>query len=102
MQDSWPIDKDGYWIDDSSSSSSRGPFQPWSSWEDVPDEVPQWAKDSFIFLEVFAGTAGITEAVKSQGCVVLPPIDIDTSEAVETATDIVDTKKWKNISFSRL
>ena len=91
MQDSWPIDKDGYWIDDSSSSSSCGQFRPWSSWEEVPDEVPQWAKDSFIFLEVFAGTAGITEAVHSRSCVVMPPIDIDTSEAVKTATDIVDT-----------
>ena len=92
-----PIDRNGYWVDESPSSSSSCSWQPWSSWDEVPDEVPDWARDWFIFLEVFSGTAGVTEAVKSRSCLVLPPIDIVTSEAVKKATDICIDSVWKKV-----
>ena len=92
-----PIDQDGYWVDDSQSSSSSHVWQPWSSWEEVPDEVPDWATGWFIFLEIFAGKAGVTRAVRSEGTIVLPPVDIVLSKEVVSVTNLEDEKVWQKI-----
>jgi hypothetical protein len=41
-------------------------------------------------LELFAGKAGISEAVLLQGVPILPPVDIVISHMVTAPVDIVD------------
>eukprot|EP00435_Cladocopium_sp_Y103_P019288 s2614_g4.t1 len=49
------------------------------------------------FLELFAGMAGISEAVQLQGVPILPPVDIVRSPMVRSSVDIVDLKFWNKI-----
>ena len=48
-------------------------------------------------MELFSGTAGITEAVQLTGVPVLPPIDIVLSEMVREASDVVDAQVWQRV-----
>jgi hypothetical protein len=62
--------------------------------------IPQWSQvlndrhwlfsAGPFFLELFAGKAGITEAVFLAGVPVLPPVDIVASDLVRTPVDLVD------------
>ena len=70
-------------------------------------QLPNW--DTFLadrarllqqgpfFLELFAGKAGLTEAVHLTGVPVLPPVDIVQSELVPTPQDLVDHAFWKQL-----
>lgn len=49
------------------------------------------------FLELFAGKAGITEAVFLAGVPVLPPVDIVESDLVQTPVDLVDATFWQSL-----
>ena len=49
------------------------------------------------FLELFAGKAGITEAVQLMGVPTLPPVDLLCSEAVLESMDVVDARVWQQI-----
>ena len=49
------------------------------------------------FLELFAGKAGITEAVFLAGVPVLPPVDIVASDLVRTPVDLVDATFWQRL-----
>ena len=49
----------------------------------VPEEGP-------FFLEIFAGEAGLTEAVRKAGGLALPPIEIEVKGIVQEAVDLFD------------
>ena len=55
------------------------------------------ASSQALFLELFAGKAGITEAVHLLGAPVLPPVDIELSDLVPTPRDVVDVAVWAHI-----
>eukprot|EP00913_Durusdinium_trenchii_P008689 g8162.t1 len=49
------------------------------------------------FLEVFSGTARLSTYVASLGIPVLPPVDIELSEMVPQAVDVLDLEIWDRI-----
>ena len=75
-------------------SRSLGAQHQWPDWQSVFTAVPQVVKEGPYFLELFAGQAGLTEAVFLQGVPVLPPVEITPSALVTTPQDIVDVDFW--------
>ena len=49
------------------------------------------------FLEVFAGSAGLSRAMQMAGAPVLPPIELIPNEAVPFAVDITDVKVQRHV-----
>ena len=49
------------------------------------------------FLEVFAGSAGLSRAMQMAGAPVLPPIELIPNEAVPFAVDITDAKVQRHV-----
>ena len=47
------------------------------------------------FVEVFSGSARLTQLVKESGIPCLPPIDVTLSDLVPTAFDVVDVECWE-------
>ena len=68
---------------------------PWLSWNDVPDDAHLVAAQGPWFLEIFSGTAHLTEAVRKAGIPCLPPIDITICSAVPTPFDVMDAARWQ-------
>ena len=68
---------------------------PWTSWSLVPDDVNEIAAAGPWFLEVFSGTARLTEAMRQCGIPCLPPIDITICQSVPVAFDVVDSDRWE-------
>ena len=68
-------------------SSSQIPkvFQKWS---EVPS--PDSVKEDCFFLEIFAGSARLTGAMRSTGWNTLPPIDVVLSGLVTEKSDVLD------------
>ena len=67
------------------------PQQFWSTWEEVPETVPDEFKHVRFFVEVFAGKAWLTRSVRRRRkLAVLPPIEIEVSEEVKGKADILD------------
>lgn len=66
-------------------------------WDDVLADLSVTARQGPYFLELFAGEAGLTEAVHLQGVPVLPPVDIVRSELVTEPRDLVDVVFWHQI-----
>ena len=72
-----------------------------------PFTVPGWSQltEDFtilrshgpFFLEIFAGQAGITEAVQLMGVPALPPVDVVVSDLVSEAADVLDLAVWETI-----
>ena len=62
--------------------------QPWPTWDSVPSSLADLQVRGPFFLELFAGKAGITEAVHLLGVPVLPPVDIALSDLVPTPSDV--------------
>ena len=70
-----------------------------------PFTVPGWSQltEDFtilrshgpFFLEIFAGQAGITEAVQLMGVPALPPVDVVVSDLVSEAADVLDLAVWE-------
>ena len=69
----------------------------WSSWDDVPRDPRLVAQQGPFFLEVFAGTACLTQAARASGLPCLPPIDISVSQLVPVASDVLDADFWEFI-----
>ena len=44
------------------------------------------------FLEIFAGQAGLSQAISARGMQVLPPIEIETGQFVRQSVDVLDPK----------
>ena len=42
------------------------------------------------FLEVFAGEAGLSQAISARGMQILPPIEINTNQFVQISVDILE------------
>eukprot|EP00435_Cladocopium_sp_Y103_P044913 s60_g12.t1 len=71
--------------------------QPWPSWAELPAQLSSLRPQGPFFLELFAGKAGITEAVHLLGVPVLPPVDIEPSPLVSCPRDLVDAEVWAKI-----
>ena len=69
----------------------------WVSWSEVPRDVHQVAAQGPFFLEIFSGTANLTQAMRRLGLPTLPPVDITVCEHVPTAFDVVDADQWSFI-----
>ena len=66
------------------------PQQFWQSWDEVPEEVPQDMLHLKFLVEIFAGKARLTRAVRRRGkFAVLPPIEVDQSEEVPNPADLL-------------
>lgn len=74
--------------------AARWKDPPWLSWDDVPTDVHWVASLGPWFIEVFSGTARLTQVVASLGIPCLPPIDVTLSPSVPVAFDVVDVRKW--------
>ena len=75
--------------------ATSSPCSP-NNWSDPVDLAALQVEGPF-FLELFAGKAGISEAVLLQGVPILPPVDIVISDMVAAPVDIVDWKFWNKI-----
>ena len=70
-------------------SMNEFPSPFWGSMQ-VPDQGP-------FFLEIFAGEAGLTEAVRKAGGLALPPIEIEVKGIVQEAVDLFDPQVLAHI-----
>ena len=70
------------------------PKQQWLRWADVPQNVHEVAAQGPWFLEIFAGTARLTDAVRQMGIPCLPPIDVMISQHVQDPFDVLDADRW--------
>ena len=61
---------------DGSMVVSFGDTMLYKSWAEVPDQPPVSLQPRSVFLEVFSGKAWLTRAMRKQGWLALPPIDI--------------------------
>ena len=66
----------------------------WNSWDEVPRDAHRVAALGPWFLEIFSGTAHLTQAVKAVGVPCLPPIDVVLCDMVPTEFDVVDVNRW--------
>ncbi len=66
----------------------------WVSWKDVPLDARQIARSGPWFVEVFSGTAHLTEELINRKLRCLPPVDITVCVAVPTPFDVVDAQSW--------
>ena len=78
----------------SDRNRSLGGQSKWPEWDAVLLNLPEALKQAPFFLELFAGTAGLTEAVFLQGVPVLPPVDVVQSRLVAQPQDVVDLDFW--------
>jgi len=69
----------------------------WSPWDQVPKDAHLVAAEGPWFLEIFSGTAKLTDAVKEKGIRCLPPIDITVCASVPIPFDVVDVDLWQFI-----
>ena len=67
---------------------------PWLSWDQVPRDAHAVAQAGPWFVELYSGTARLTQSVRDLGIPCLPPIDVELSEMVPTAFDVVDHDLW--------
>ena len=63
----------------------------------MPRDPRLVAQQGPFFLEVFAGTACLTQAARASGLPCLPPIDISVSQLVPVASDVLDADFWEFI-----
>eukprot|EP00435_Cladocopium_sp_Y103_P025489 s1800_g6.t1 len=78
-------------------SLTASPSQPAFSWSQGPAGIPILHAHGPYFLELFAGTAGLSEAVQLRGVPILPPVDIVRSPMVQEAVDVVDVLTWNTV-----
>ena len=80
----------------SSAETAAAPVLGWyqlpnnASWQELPDVPPAGYKGPKLFLEIFAGLAGLSNECALAHLAVLPPIDTATSKHVRVAVDISD------------
>ena len=61
------------------------PAMGYNSWSEVPDRPPPGAK---MFVEIFAGEAGITSALRKLGVPCLPPVDLVVAAGCKESVDV--------------
>ena len=61
------------------------PTMGYNSWSEVPDRPPPGAK---MFVEIFAGEAGITSALRKLGVPCLPPVDLVVAAGCKESVDV--------------
>ena len=61
----------------------------------MPRDVHQVAAAGPWFVEIFSGTARLTQLVREAGIPCLPPIDVTLSELVPVAFDVVHVDRWE-------
>ena len=66
----------------------------WLSWDDVPSDPREAVRHGPFFLGIFAGTGGLTAAVRALGIPCLPPVDIEASVQVPSPRDVLDVAFW--------
>ena len=49
------------------------------------------------FLEVFAGAAGLSQAISARGLQILPPIEINTNQFVHISVDILEPQVQQHV-----
>ena len=74
----------------SSPVVSFGDTMLYKSWAEVPDQPPVSLQPRSVFLEVFSGKAWLTRAMRKQGWLALPPIDIVVDGDVLEPANILD------------
>eukprot|EP00435_Cladocopium_sp_Y103_P034728 s2383_g9.t1 len=77
-----------------SAGSAPVPVEAWST---LPADPTVLRDQGPFFLEIFSGTAGLTEAVQLMGIPVLPPVDVVPSALVVEPTDVLDLAAWHKI-----
>eukprot|EP00435_Cladocopium_sp_Y103_P001200 s935_g1.t1 len=85
--------------DSSLADRKQAPDEPFSMpcWSHLCLDFSMLRSRGPFFLELFAGKAGITEAVQLMGVPVLPPVDVVLSALVHEAVDVLDLKFWDAI-----
>ena len=77
----------------------------WHTWAEVPAAPPEFGK---FFLDIFAGTARLTNTMRTHGWQCLPPIELETNEEVLQGTDLLEldfgakVRRWLNSGVVRL
>ena len=69
----------------------------WHSWKDVPEDPQLVRQHGPWFLEIFSGSARLTEQVRLLQMPALPPIDIECSPQVPFPQDVLDVEFWDRI-----
>lgn len=72
-----------------------GTVLSFSSWQQVWDHRDRLHRSGPFFLELFAGKAGLTEAVRQHHVQALPPMDIVLFPLVQDPQDVIDTTFWQ-------
>ena len=67
----------------------------WNSWQDVRKDAREVATFGRWFVEVFSGTARLTQTVRAGKVPCLPPIDITLCAAIPFAFDVVNLDQWE-------
>ncbi len=75
-------------------TAPRPPSEEWTSWKEVPRDAQYVASQGPWFVEVYSGTARLTQVMRSLGVKCLPPIDVTISPLVPDAFDVVDVEQW--------
>ena len=67
------------------------------TWDEVPDAPTAAHKRANWFLEVFAGKAWLTRAMRKAGWSTLPPVEIIVEGDTLASADLLDPKLRENI-----
>ena len=92
-----PLNSPGDFSGAAAQAPSPQVSRPWHTWAEVTTRVDQLRTFAPFFLEIFAGTARLTQHVCLLGLPVLPPVDIEISEWVPVAQDILDATFWDQL-----
>ena len=71
------------------------PGSRWKSWSEVPSDPREVARLGPWCVEIFSGTARLTEALLDRGLPCLPPIDVTLCVMVPESFDVVDADRWE-------
>ena len=71
------------------------PSSRWKSWSEVPSDPREVARLGPWSVEIFSGTARLTEALLDHGLPCLPPIDVTLCAMVPESFDVVDADRWE-------
>ncbi|CAE7840606.1 unnamed protein product [Symbiodinium sp. CCMP2592] len=74
------------------TAAPAGRPPPWLRWAEVPRDPDTIRELGPWCLEIFAGSAGLTDAWKRHGLKTLPPIDTCTSEFLLESIDLLDAQ----------
>ena len=79
------------------SADRHGPPTLFKTWDEVPDHPTAAHKLQPWFLEVFAGKAWLTRAMRKAGWSTLPPVEINVEGDTLASADLLDPALRKKI-----